>query len=106
MRRIQISLAAVVIALAVCVPAYASGSSALRSAYGETPHNVSAVVAKRTKPTAKPVRVSTPTTKSSPTVRSTGTLPFTGLDLGIGSAAAVALIGAGLAFRRLGRQPS
>jgi hypothetical protein len=103
MRRIQISLAAVVIALAVCVPAYASGNSALRSAYGSTPHNVGAVVAKTTKPKAKPV---VKPAKPVATVRSTGTLPFTGMDLGVGAAAAVALIGAGLAFRRLGRQPS
>jgi len=95
MRIVRVSLCAAVAALVICVPAFASGNNTLTSAYGSTPHNVSGVVKTTTKPAAKPTAVKT-----------SGTLPFTGVDLGVVAGAAVLLLGVGLAFRRLGRQPS
>ena len=99
MRIVRVSLCAAVAALVICVPAFASGSgnTTLKSAYGSTPHNVSGVV----KTTTKPKPAVKPTA-----VKTSGTLPFTGVDLGVVAGAAVLLLGVGLAFRRLGRQPS
>jgi hypothetical protein len=107
MRYVRVSLAAILATFVVSVPAFASGNSALKSAYGSTPHNVGAVVATK-KPAAKPSRATTvkPAAVKPSVVKPSGTLPFTGLDLGVVAAAAVALLGVGLAFRRLGRQPS
>jgi hypothetical protein len=81
--------------LLVAVPAYAGGST-LNSGYGSTPGNVAGSVATKTpkKTTPTPTKV----------VQSGGTLPFTGVDLGVFGAAAIVLIGTGVAFRRLGRQ--
>jgi hypothetical protein len=102
MRYVRVSVAAVFAALVFAVPAFASGGSTLKSAYGSTPHNVGGVVATKTKPTK-----STPSKPVTPAVvKSSGTLPFTGIDLGIAAVVAVGLVGTGLAFRRLGRQPS
>jgi hypothetical protein len=103
MRYVRVSLAAVLAALVVSVPAFASDNSALKSAYGSTPHTVGAVVA-TTKPSKKPA--AKPSRAKPSVVKSSGTLPFTGVDLGVAAAAAVALLGVGLVFRRLGRQPS
>ena len=97
MRIVRVSLCAAVAALVICVPAFASGNTTLKSAYGSTPHNVSGVVKTTTKPK--------PAVKPS-AVKTSGTLPFTGVDLGVVAGAAVVLLGVGLAFRRLGRQPS
>lgn len=106
MRYVRVSLAAVVAALVVSVPAFASDNSALKTAYGSTPHNVGAVVA-TTKPSKKPAVKPSRAKPSTPSVvKTSGTLPFTGVDLGVAAAAAVALLGVGLVFRRLGRQPS
>jgi hypothetical protein len=96
MQLVRVSIAMVVAALVIAVPAFGAGNSTLKAGYATTPHNVAGAVAKSPAVTKGAV---------SP-AKSTGTLPFTGTDLGLFAAAAVALGVTGLVFRRLGRQPS
>jgi hypothetical protein len=98
MRYVRVSIAGMIAALVVAVPAFAGGSTLL-GGYAHTPNNVAGTVAVKVTKTSAPKVI-----KASPTVKSTGTLPFTGTDLGTFAVAALALAGLGLVFRRLGRQ--
>jgi hypothetical protein len=92
MKYVRLSVVPAIVVWLVGAGAAFAGNSTLKSGYSTTPKNVAAVVA--TKP---------PSIKH--TVQS-GTLPFTGVNLGLFVAAAVALIVVGLVFRRLARTPS
>jgi hypothetical protein len=87
MMRVVLATGALVLALAFTTAAMAGGKP---SGYQGVAGGTQGLVQKgATKPTA---------------VKTVGQLPFTGTDLGIFAAGAVALIGAGISFRRLGRR--
>lgn len=82
-----IALLTVVTALMV-VPLAAAGSSTMLDGYARP---------------SKPVVQVKGSTSSQSTPSNAGTLPFTGLDLAVFMAAGAALVGAGFALRRVGR---